>query len=188
MPSNAQTKWKGERIASLMILQNLCVRECKTSALTAAGNECLESFVVHLCGHFQGFCRDLYTECTQLCVAAAPEGLQAAIQAQFITSLRLDTGNPTEKNISVDFDRFGTLIEIQAAVGNRSHLLSDLKNVIHWRNHIVHRNFGPHPHKGPKVLTIKLLQKWKSSCDELVDALDGRMLEVMGSLLGRNPW
>lgn len=53
-------------------------------------HESLQGYVVLLSGHFQGFCRNLYTECAQLCAAAAPATLRTTIQAQFVSGLALN--------------------------------------------------------------------------------------------------
>jgi hypothetical protein len=50
--------------------------------------ESLQGYVMLVSGHFQGFCRDLYTECAQICTAALSAGLQPATG--------MPTLNPTE--------------------------------------------------------------------------------------------
>jgi len=62
-------------------------------------DETLRGFVLHLSAHFQGFCRDLYTECSQICIAVISVGLKATAQAQFSAHLALEKGNPSHDNI-----------------------------------------------------------------------------------------
>src|SRR6266508_1091660 len=67
--------------------------------LSPLAQESLQGYVMLLSGHFQGFCRDLYTECSQICAAAVSAGLRRAIQRQFAAELKLNTGNPSVENI-----------------------------------------------------------------------------------------
>src|SRR5207237_7965639 len=78
-------------------------------------DETLRGYVLHLSAHFQGFCRDLYTECSQILIAAIPPGLKATAQAQFSAQLALEKGNPSHDNIKRDFNRFGFLLDLHAA-------------------------------------------------------------------------
>jgi hypothetical protein len=58
-------------------------------------DETLRGFVLHLSAHFQGFCRDLYTECSQIWIGAIPAAFKATAQAQFSAHLALEKGNPS---------------------------------------------------------------------------------------------
>src|SRR5262245_4438191 len=78
-------------------------------------DETLRGYVLHLSAHFQGFCRDLYTECSQIWIMAIPAGFQATGRAQFSAHLALEKGNPSHDNIKRDFDRFGMSLDLQAA-------------------------------------------------------------------------
>src|SRR5436853_5181772 len=78
-------------------------------------DETLWGFVLHLSAHFQGFCRNLYSECTQIWITAIPAGLRAAAQAQFSAHLVLERGNPSYENIRRDFSRFRFRLDLQAA-------------------------------------------------------------------------
>lgn len=107
MPSAALSHWQNDRMTRLGLM------ETHRASLAAAGGasgssgssllaqESLQAYVMLLSGHFQGFCRDLYTECSQICVAAvSPASLQPTVQAQFATELKLNTGNPTDRKHS----------------------------------------------------------------------------------------
>src|SRR5271163_698097 len=78
-------------------------------------DETLRGFVLHLSAHFQGFCRDLYTERSQIWIAAIPVGLKATAQAQFSAQLALEKGNSSHDKIKRDFNRFGFLLNLPAA-------------------------------------------------------------------------
>ena len=75
--------------------------QCATSLGLAPPNprlseENLRGYIVVLSAHFQGFCRDLYTECAQIVAATLPFPLQVVAQTQFTASLALDRGTQTE--------------------------------------------------------------------------------------------
>src|SRR5258708_36444542 len=105
MPSVALIRWQNDRLLRLNEVDSHCefVDALVPPNLTFL-DETLRGFVLHLSAHFQGFCRDLYTECTQICIAAMPSGLQATAQPQFSAHLALEKGNPSYNNIKKDFD------------------------------------------------------------------------------------
>jgi hypothetical protein len=57
-------------------------------------DEALRGFVPHLSVHFQGFFRNLYTECSLIWIVAIPAGFRATAQAQFSAHLALEKGIP----------------------------------------------------------------------------------------------
>ena len=100
VPSAALTNWQTDRIPRL----NEVEAHCAAVFALAPPNptfldENLRGFVLHLSAHFQGFCRNLYTECSQIWIAAIPTGLKATAQAQFSAQLALERGNPSHDNI-----------------------------------------------------------------------------------------
>ncbi|MGH7139941.1 MAG: hypothetical protein ACREHD_29735, partial [Pirellulales bacterium] len=108
MPSAALTKWQNDRMLRLGDIEAHC------AAVVAAAppnpsfvDETLRGFVLHLSAHFQGFCRDIYTQCSQICIARMPAGLQAGAQLQFLAHLAIENGNPSYVNLTRDFERFG---------------------------------------------------------------------------------
>src|SRR5947209_3077014 len=105
--------------------------------------ETLRGFVLHLSAHFQGFCRDLYTECSQIWIAVIPAGLQATAQAQFSAHLALEKGNPSYDNIRRDFNRFGFLLNLQAAHAVGPQRVTDLGHLNDWRNKAAHQGTQP---------------------------------------------
>jgi hypothetical protein len=141
-----------------------------------------------LSGHFQGFCRDLYTECAQACVAAVVAGLQPALQAQFTAEIRLNTGNPTLENIRRDFERFGFLLDLPRADPLNPMRLTHLGHLNFWRNTVAHQKATPPPPSVPALLDLTDVQTWRASCAGLATSLDGIMHGVLGRMLGVAPW
>jgi hypothetical protein len=107
--------------------------QCAASLAQALPNprlvdENLRGYVVLLSAHFQGFCRDLYVEASQIIASKVRGSLQAIIQTQFIDHLALDHGNPNLPNLRKDFERFGFKLNLTADPANHLRLqdLSEL--------------------------------------------------------------
>lgn len=130
MPSAAFTYWQNDRTPRL----NEVDAHCAAVLAMVPPNptfldETLRGFVLHLSAHFQGFCRNLYTECSQIWIAAIPSGLRATAQKQFSAQLALEKGNPTYDNIKKDFNRFGFLLNLQAVHPAGPQQVTDLGQV-----------------------------------------------------------
>src|SRR5437879_7303033 len=58
-----------------------------------------QAYAVLLSSQFQGFCRDLHTECIMHIIGAVtPAGIQATLRDEFLLARRLDRGNPNAGN------------------------------------------------------------------------------------------
>src|SRR5438445_5896850 len=119
MPSAALTHWQTDRTPLLNEVDAHCAA---VLALVPPNptflDETLRGYVVHLSAHFQGFCRDLYTECSQRLSAAVPPGLQLTLQRQFSAKLELNKGNPTIQAIKEDFGRFDFTLDFAVDPAN----------------------------------------------------------------------
>jgi hypothetical protein len=185
MPSVSLQHWRIERMLSLQEID----LQCAASLALAPPNprlseETLRGYIMLLSAHFQGFCRDLYTECAQIVAGTLPPPLQAMIQMQFTASLALDRGNPNRDNIRRDFERFGIpLNRVMANPANHGRL-RDLDGLNGWRNVAAHHNVVP-PGGLPSHAE---LQAWRNSCDGIATFLDGFMYNRMQGALGIAPW
>jgi len=151
-------------------------------------HENLRGFVLHLSAYFQGFCRDLYTEWSQIWIAAIPLGFQATAQAQFSAQLALEKGNPTYENINRDFSRFGFVLNLHAASPAGAQLVTDLGHLNEWRNKAAHQGTKPLGGGVPATLTLPIVQGWKASCDAVATLLDGIMRGELRRIMGVAPW
>ena len=151
-------------------------------------DETLRGFVLHLCAHFQGYCRNLYTECAQIWIVAIPAGLQATAQAQFSAQLALEKGNPNYDNVKRDFNRFGFLLNLQAAHALGPQQVTDLGHLNDWRNKVAHQGTKPLGGGVPAALTLPIVQGWRASCDGLAVSLDGIMRAKLLQIMGVAPW
>src|SRR5215471_5540603 len=116
MPSAALLRWQNERMPRLGEVDAQCATSLRRAPpRPALVDENLRGYVLLLSAHFQGYCRDLYTECAQLIVSRVRARLQVLIQAQFIAHRKLDHGNPNVQNLKEDFERFGFTLDLAAA-------------------------------------------------------------------------
>jgi hypothetical protein len=186
MPSAALTRWQNDRMPRL----NDVDAHCAAVLALAVPNptfldETLRGYVLHLSAHFQGFCRDLYTECSQIWIAAIPISLQATAQAQFTAGLALEDRNPSYEHVKKDFNRFGFLLNLQPAYAVQ---VTHLGHLNLWRNRSAHQGTRPLSGGVPPTLTLPIVQSWRASCDGLAAALDSNMQGELNRILGSTPW
>ncbi len=185
MPSAAHQLWTTDRLVRVRQIAAQCVA---TTALVPANptlaDENLRGWVMLLSAHFQGFCRDLYTEASQQVVAVLPTAYQVVVQNQFSAGRKLDRGNPTLDNLEEDFDRLGVSLRtaLKADAGGES-LKRDLAALNDWRNKAAHRNTMTLPALGPG-----LVAGWVQTCDELAGKLNALVYTELAGLLGQPPW
>lgn len=115
MPSAALTEWQTIRMLRLAQIDGQCA---SIVGLVPPNpdllDESLRGYVMLLSAHFQGFCRTLYSECSQICAAAVSADFKATIQAQFTAALQLGKQNPSLKTVQADFERFGFKLKFPA--------------------------------------------------------------------------
>lgn len=188
MPSASLQYWQNDRMPRLGHVEAQCAASLTyLPPSPQLADENLRGYVVLLSAHFQGLCRDLYTEATQIIVTKVRPTLQMIIQSQFEHQRALDHGNPSLSNLAKDFQRLGpglqlsTLLNADPANGPR---VRDLAALNQWRNIAAHH--GAVPAGAP--LTLPLLQTWRVSCDGLATALDGIVYNHLRAVLRRRPW
>ncbi len=189
MPSAAFRRWQNDRTPRLNEVEAHCaaVLALVPPNLTFL-DETLRGYVLHLSAHFQGYCRNLYTECSQIWIGAIPARLKATAQAQFSAQLALEKGNPTHDNIKRDFNRFGFLLDLQGAHPTGAQQVTDLGHLNDWRNKAAHQGTQPLGGGVPATLTLPLVQGWRTSCDGMALSLDGIMHAELVLIMGVAPW
>jgi hypothetical protein len=187
MPSASLLKWQQTRLTNLGLIESQCA-SC-LAAVPSNGaliEENLRAYVLLLSAHFQGFARDLHTECAQIIASKVRISLQPLVQAQFSTRRELDSGNAHFGNLIKDFNRFGfSLKPILDAFPDSATLKKGLHDLNEWRNAAAHQNTTL-PVGGP--LTLVMIQGWRISCDSLAVALDTILYTHLVSILGKAPW
>jgi hypothetical protein len=154
-------------------------------AQPALVDESLRGYVLLLSAHFQGFCRDLHTECSQTVVSRVRPTLQALTLTQFTAHRKLEHGNPNLQNLREDFQRFGFSLDLGAAGPANPARLAHLGELNRWRNVAAHHGKIP---TGLAPLGLPLLQGWRGSCDGLAASLDAMMYNQLRKILRRAPW
>lgn len=185
MPSVSLLYWQNERMPRLQQVD----LQCAASLAGAPPNphlidENLRGYVVLLSAHFQGFCRDLYTEAAQVIVSKVRPSLQTLIQDQFTAHHKLDRGNPTYEHLKEDFERFGFALDLRVDAANRPRL-DDLSVLNKWRNVAAHQGT-----RLPAGIPLNLpsLRAWRTSCDGLATSLDAILYNQLRRILKRTPW
>ena len=147
-------------------------------------DENIRGFILLLSVHFQGFCRDLYTECTQIIASKVRPTLQVLFQQQLTAHRSLDHGNPNIENLKKDFNRFGFSINIAAHNSANPARLDGLRELNKWRNIAAHHRVVP-----PAGLpTHPSVQGWRNSCNDLATSLDDIMCNHLRKIVKRQPW
>ena len=185
-PSQALQEWNTTRRSKLDKVEVQCVW---AGSLAPADPEMLaehlRAYVTLLSAHFQGFCRDLYTEASFKVVARIRQvGLRPIVQAQFAAGLKVDKANPTLDALSEDFGRFG-ITDLKAAIGTDPPADTHkgrLKAMNSCRNKCAHGE--------PLIpeLLLANIQAWRGSCDWLASRLNAVVYDKLWVAFRAAPW
>ncbi len=188
MPSRALERWRTIRLPRLAELEEQCraVLAAK-AAKRAAAEEIARAYVLMLSGHFQGFCRELYSEAADALVThleKARKGLAAVFKLQVAAQTKLDHGNPTWENIRADFARLGVDLRVELGDGPeataRLRTLAELNRI---RNAIAHDD-----RKVADVIDLDEAVTWRETCTELAGMIDDATHRKLKRVLRTNPW
>ena len=146
------------------------------------------AYAALLSSQFQGFCRDLHSECVDHLVAVLPVNFQTFLRAELVRDRKLDKGNPNPGNIGADFNRLGVYFwtdvkALRPANDTRQAALEEL-NV--WRNAIAHQNFALLGDNSS--LRLATVRRWRSATDGLAKRFDRVMRVHLKAVLGKRPW
>jgi hypothetical protein len=185
VPSASLLRWQNDRMPRVQQVDLQCAG-CLAAMPPNAYliEENLRGYVVLLSAHFQGYCRDLYTEAAVVIASKVRPALRRVLQIQFTAHRKLDHGNPTLEHLKEDFKRFGFTLDLAADPTNAPRLV-DLSALNKWRNVAAHHSSTP-----PVGIPLNLLslQSWRASCDGLATTLDGIVYNELRKLLRRAPW
>lgn len=147
------------------------------------------AFAVLLASQFQGYCRDLHTECVDVIVASIqPRSMSQVVSDALTLQRRLDHGNATMQWLNEDFGRFG--VDFEAAAKRHSARTPDciaaLNDLLRWRNAIAHQNFAKL--RGNAGLHLHSVKRWRRACGTLARTFDAVMRGHYVQLFGNAPW
>jgi hypothetical protein len=185
-PSQALQEWNATRCSKLDKLDAQCV--LSASAVPPDPDlvsEQLRAFVTLLSAHFQGFCRDLYTEAGFIVVQRLRQvGLKPIVQAQITAGLKLAHGNPTLSNLTVDFARFG-IVKLNTVVGTDT-VATQHKQRLEAMNDC--RNKCAHGEPTIPELSLANIRNWRQSCDWLASRLNTIVYDRLWAAFRTVPW
>jgi hypothetical protein len=191
MPSVSLQTWQSVRLGELDELEAAHRRIGGVGrGRRYATQQINHAYAVLLSSQFQGFCRDLHSECANYFVQNVPAGpLRAALYNVLVQSRTLDRGNPNAGNIGADYNRFGLpfwdavkSFDIRSASRQNS-----LKNLNDWRNAIAHQDFDPQI-LGVGALRVQRVRHLRRVCERLADCFDEVIRAHLLSINGVSPW
>jgi hypothetical protein len=193
MPSISLLQWRVERAAAL--------DEIAHAHATVGGTErgrryttqqINRAYAMLLASQFQGFCRDLHSECVDhfLAVIAPPPALSNLVRAEFTRARQLDRGNPQPSSLGADYGRLGIDFWSELEIFDPDSLVwkDDLSLLIEWRNAIAHQDFTSLKLGGIINLRLNQIRQWRTSCIRLAQAMDEVMRQHLQALTGALPW
>jgi hypothetical protein len=192
MPSLALLSWSTTRAAALNEIENAHQMVGGTGpGRRTATQQINQAYAMLLSSQFQGFCRDLHSECIGVLVrSVTPPILQPPVKAALTLNRKLDRGNPNPGNIGSDFDRFGFRVwfRVEAIDSRNSARKHQLETLNTWRNAIAHQDFDPTLLGGTITLGLASVRNWRSACHGLAESFDEVMRRHFHSILGTSPW
>ena len=163
------------------------------------------AYAVVLASQFQGFCRDLHSECADVVTNAIDAaGASTAVDGSALADIaltaltrnrQLDRGNASAGSIGADFKAFDLDIwdaarQLDARTSLRVRRLDQL-NV--WRNAIAHQDFDFSRHQRELLgdasrLGLGDVRAFRSSCNGLAVTFDSALAEHLETIVGGRPW
>jgi hypothetical protein len=193
MPSLALKRWRTDRAVSLNEIENAHRSVSGAGVVRRATMQQLnQAYTLLLSSEFQGFCRNLHTECASAVARTLPSAvLQNLVRDSLLLGRKLDAGNPNPGNIGADFNRFDLAFwpSVDAAHPRnaRRHVLLEQMN--RWRNAIAHNVFDPAMlRSGRPVLSRADVRSWRKACDGLARWFDRIMRDHLRAITGSAPW
>jgi hypothetical protein len=192
MPSISYHRWRITRIAALDELEDAHRSVGGTGrGRRYATQQINQAYAVLLSSQFQGFCRDLHSECVDHLVrSVTPQAFRTALRQLLTQDRRLDRGNPNPGNIGADFGRLGIQFwpEVRALDNRNQARQALLERLNQWRNAIAHQDFDPADLGGRTTLTLAQVRQWRRACVALAPAFDEAMRTHIQALTGTDPW
>ena len=191
MPSNSLGKWLGERADALDQIRSAHAHVGgSTRGRRFATEQINHAYTTLLSSQFQGFARDLHSECVDHIVNGAIVDYQTMLRTMLIRDRKLDKGNPNPGNLGADFGRFDLLfwptVIADYHLNDRRKAMLELLN--DWRNAIAHQDFDPAKLGGTTVLHLNTVRQWRKSLNRLALSFDNVMRNHINTIIKSYPW
>lgn len=192
MPSLSLQNWQTVRSSHLDEMENAHSRVGATArGRRYATQQINQAYAVLLSSQFQGFCRDLHSECVgHLAGAVMPAAFETILRTEFVQNRTLDRGNPNPGNIGTDFNRFGLSFWSRVTghdVRNHNRRVQ-LEQLNCWRNAIAHQDFDAAKLGGRTTLRLQTVRSWRQASDHLAVSFDAVMRVHLAVLTNAPPW
>lgn len=148
------------------------------------------AYVVLLCSQFQGFCRDLHSECVDFVVqSAVAEPMRLTVHTELSRARRLDRGNPSSEALGAYFNRLGLEFWKAVEATDRRSLgrRRRVDALVAWRNAVAHQDFTS-SRLTPARVDLAAVRSWRRSCGLLAESFDRTMERYLGGVLDGPPW
>ena len=191
MPSHSLIRWNGDRADALDEIENAHAMVGGTErGRRYATQQINYSYAALPSSHFQGFCRDLHSECLDHLIPIVPAPLQAMLRTEWTWNRSLDRGNPHPGAIGLDFNRLGVNLwtQVYALDARNQRRRELLQELIDWRNAIAHQDFDPVAPGGVPTLHLARVRGWRRTVHALARSFDQAMYNYLQTLLGVAPW
>lgn len=190
MSSASLTKWRRERSAALdEIVSAHQSLGSGGPGRRVATQQINHAYTVLLAAQFQGFCRDLHSECTEHLVQhIGPLSFRTNLRTLLNRGRKLDRGNASVGNVGSDFGCFicnfwDEVRKLDKRNLVRQNLLDELNE---WRNAIAHQDFTKVG--GGLRLQLQTVAKWRNACGRLAVTFDRVLDQHLAALTGVSPW
>jgi hypothetical protein len=192
MPSTAFDHWSTTRRIALDEIEQAHAAVGGTGpGRRYATQQVNKAYAVLLAAQFQGYCRDLHTECVVVLITAVapPPALHELVSEGFTRGRHLDRGNAQPASIGADFDRLGIKLwdEVYRFDPPCRARKDQLEQLNKWRNAIAHQDFDPNL-LGGTTLRLQQVRQWRAACHGLAVAFDEVIRQRLQALTGQAPW
>jgi hypothetical protein len=192
MPSGSFSRWNTTRKASLDGVEQAHQRLGPSRpGIVALRQHVVQGYTMQLSSQFQGFCRDLHSECTDAFANNVnPPIVRQVVRAYFLQGRKLETGNPNPGNLGNDFNRFGLVLwaRMTAHDAGTTARKAFLEGLNLWRNAFGHQDFTDPDLGGRTSVTLVEVRAWRKACHELAVTMDAVMLNHFQVELAVAPW
>jgi hypothetical protein len=193
MPSHSYHRWRTVRAIALNEIEQAHAALGGTGrGRRFATQQVNHAYAVLLASQFQGFCRDLHTECVEHVIAslAPPAALQGFVIGEFMRARQLDQRNAQPASIGADFGRFGLNFwsEVESFDSANTVRKTTLELLNAWRNAIAHQDFNSAKLGGITTLRLVQVRRWRIACRHLARTFDEVMVQHLYTMTGAMPW
>lgn len=194
MPSDSLEKWQTVRAAEMDELENAH----RSVGGIGRGRRYMtrqinHAYTVLLASQFQGYCRDLHSECSRAVVNVVQPVNVRSLLEEALTGGRktlyrkLDSGNANWGNIVEDFERLHINLkdEIEKSSPLYARWIKSLEELNVWRNAIAHQNFTK---VSASAVQLKQVRKWRTDLKEMAITMDATLYTYLSVFIGAPPW